>query len=645
MTNRLLLVESSATMRQVLGEHLSTLGYEVDDTPRHAEAVERLDRRFEAFHGDYAGVIVGWPAASDAAVEGLVNRLERDDLIDMPVVVMSTDQRAATRAWVASRDRTAMLVWKRYRDIAGLLSRLLMRGADGRTAYLTIPSSGQGKAGGASAERPAHESGPSAPRGTPSGAPGALPATVMDAVEVGVRDASGAPKFDNADIHLLLVDDSATIRRSLQDLFGLHGYTVSLASGHEEALKMARRQRFDVAVVDFYLDDGTGDRVVRDLVEDPATGDVVCAVLTGSYSDHIIRRSLRAGALECLFKNESSELLLNRIDALSRFVRQRRRLDEERQLMDQVFDVVAGAALVLDEDDAIRHVSRDALQLLGQPSSHALEGMPFIDVIGTGPLPVPQADGGVHRRDFILADGRELDMLVERRPLERRMGSVLQFALAETVLPEQDERMMSDDTLAIEVQATGVAVRTDTGGVVFRRSDAQPPPGAAPFIGLLERCLSGDEEIKSQASLLVVGVWSVSADGQAVPLRERPRLAGVLTPQVMQLYRRADHVAELGDGRYGFVLRHRDEPQSWLLTRKLMQMIDEAHAAEEGHRLSSSGVLKLLPTGSENAVTLMEHCLDMLVRVEARGLDQALLLNPRRILSVYPSSGRESGQA
>ena len=632
MTNRLLLVESSATMRQVLTEHLATQGYDVDDTSRHADAVERLDRRFEAFHGDYAGVIVGWPAATDAVVEALVNRLERDDLIDMPVVVMSTDQRAATRAWVASRDRTAMLVWKRYRDIAGLLSQLLMRGADGRTAYLTIPSRDAGADGGAHGG-PAGEV-----RGDGAAPPaGARPATVMDAVQVGVRDASGAPKFDNADIHLLLVDDSATIRRSLQDLFGLHGYTVSLAAGHEEALKMARRQRFDVAVVDFYLDDGTGDRVCRDLVDDPDTGDVVCAVLTGSYSDHIIRRSLRAGALECLFKNESSELLLNRIDALSRFVRQRRRLDDERRLMDQVFDVVAGAALVIDDDDGIRHVSRDALQLLGQPSSQALEGVPVIDVIGAGSQPVPPADGEMHRRTFMAADGQALDMLVERRPLNRNMGSVMQFALVEA---EADE---AGTDAPAPSEPEGVAETTGMGGVVFHRRDAGTPATAEPLMALLDRCLSGREPLRAQASLLVLGIWSIESDGRAVPLRARPRLAEVLAPHVSSLYRREDHLADLGDGRYGFVLRHRDEPQSWLLTRKLMQLIDEADgAAGAGQRLATSGVLKLLVPGNESAASLVEHCLDMLVRVEARGLDQALLLSPRRILSVYPAASRGS---
>lgn len=580
-------------MRRVLVEHLGTLGFEVDDTAAHDDAVARLDRRFEAFSGDYAGVVVGWPVATDGEVEPLVNRLERDDLQDMPVVVMSADQRAATRAWVASRQRTAMLGWKRYRDIGPLLSRLSLRSTRTGTSYVPIDVS--------------------------VAAP-----TSVDAVDV-----PPVAKFDNADIRLLVVDDSATIRRSLQDLFGLHGYTVSLAADAEQAQRIASSGTIDVAIVDFYLDDTTGDRVCRDLVDDPATGELVCAVLTGSYSDHIIRRSLRAGALECLFKNESSELLLNRIDALSRFVRQQRRLELERGLLDRVVDVVAGPALVLDASDGVRHVSSEGLQLLGHDDSAALIGRPVQDMLGSTALPV--ADGELHRCRFRRADGSQRDMLVERRLLGDDKGSVLQFGLA--------DRLVEEAAPPKPVTSRGTAA-------VFVRSGRGTPVSAEPFVALLERYLSGAERYSGQASLLVVGVWVRSDDGAApVPLRDNAELQRRLTPKVLGLYRRVDHVAALGDGRYGFVLRHADEPQSWLLTRKLMQMIDEADdAAPEDadgaarRSLLSSGVLKRLGSDRVAAPVLIDHCLELLVRVEARGLDQALLLDPRRLLSVYPGT-------
>ena len=48
-------------------------------------------------------------------------------------------------------------------------------------------------------------------------------------------------KFDNGDVHVLVVDDSLTIRYSLRDLLELQGYRVSLAATRDEALAAARR--------------------------------------------------------------------------------------------------------------------------------------------------------------------------------------------------------------------------------------------------------------------------------------------------------------------------------------------------------------------------------------------------------------------
>ena len=374
MRRRLLLVEASRTMREVLARHLRANGREVDETGSHAEATGLLERRFDAFEDEYAAVVLGWPALADPDAEALAARLERDDLGDLPVIVMSTDLRADTRAWVAGRARSAVLAWKRYRDIDALLERL---------------------------------------------------------VEVEGGAGPAPSKFDNADMHLLLVDDSATIRRSLSDLFGLHGYRITLAESHAQGVERARGADVDIAVVDFYLGDGTGDALVRDLATHPGTAHVVAAVLTGTYSDHIIRRSLRAGALECLFKNESSELLLNRIDALARFVRQRRRLADERRLLDRVVDVVAGPAIVLDAEERIRLVGAEALALLGHDDDAALIGRPALVVTGGERLPPslapgapggPRAGGGALRRRFRHATGSGVDVDASRIALGALIG-------------------------------------------------------------------------------------------------------------------------------------------------------------------------------------------------------------------------------
>jgi len=259
MNKRLLLVEPSATMRYVLEKYIKSLGFAVDSTESYDESLQLLRNQYQQFGAEYSALLFGWPSTPQNDAAHLAQSLEQAEFEDFPVVVMSTDLRAETRAWVSARDCTAVIAWKEYQTVEGVLNRLL--------------------------DEELHES------------------------------ATQAAKFDNNDIHLLIVDDSATIRHSLSDLFRMQGYKVSLAASRVEAFALATAQTFDIAILDFYLQETTGDLLCRDLMGHPDTGDIVCTVLTGTYSDHIIKRSLRAGAVECMFKNESSELLLSRIDS------------------------------------------------------------------------------------------------------------------------------------------------------------------------------------------------------------------------------------------------------------------------------------------------------------------------------------------
>ncbi len=567
----LLLVESSTTMRRVLGEHLRALGFEVDDVESHSEAIERLDERLRKFDQDYAGVVFGWPAVADPQADALSVRLEQSDVADLPVTVMSTDLRAETRAWVAARPRTAMVAWKQYRDVDSVLDRLV-------------------------------------------------------APEEGTSPA--AVKFDNKDIRLLIIDDSATIRRSLRDLFSQQGYVTLLASGAEAALDIAREERVDVAIVDFYLGDDTGDRVCRELVADPDTGDIVCAVLTGTYSDHIIRRSLRAGALECLFKYESSELLLNRVDALSRFVRQRRRLAEERQMLNRVVDMVGGAAVVIDREEAIRHVSTEALSALGHDDARVLIGRHLSVITGDGHVGL---DRGSRDAIFRRADGATTDVSVARRSLGEELGSVLQFKLA-------DAGERPGASTAPASPSAAAASDTDQSTPPPRRARGPIPPQAASFLSLLARIVDGREPVQQQASLLVLRLWLRDEADGTVPIGDHPDIETRLTPALLALYKRKDHVAALGDGRFGFLIRHVDAPQSWLVTRKIMQLANDSLSNGDEPRLASTASLKRIDDEVLGAAQCLARTLDALDYVDARWSDKALLVDPRRMLAVYPEN-------
>lgn len=64
---------------------------------------------------------------------------------------------------------------------------------------------------------------------------------------------------------ILVVDDDAHLRETLQDLLELEGYSIVQASSGQEAMNLVVSQFFDVILMDFNLADKTGIEVIRDI--------------------------------------------------------------------------------------------------------------------------------------------------------------------------------------------------------------------------------------------------------------------------------------------------------------------------------------------------------------------------------------------
>jgi len=130
MTKRLLLVEPSATMRYVLEKHLTALGFAVDAVESYDSARLALREQYQQYGNEYSGMVLGWPSLPTREASDLAALLEQPDFEDLPIVVMSTDMRAETRAWVAGRSSTAVVSWKEYRGIDSVLLQLLDADSD-----------------------------------------------------------------------------------------------------------------------------------------------------------------------------------------------------------------------------------------------------------------------------------------------------------------------------------------------------------------------------------------------------------------------------------------------------------------------------------------------------------------------------------
>ncbi len=570
MTNRLLLVEPSATMRYVLDKHAQSLGFVVDALESYSAAVESLEKQYQQFGTEYAGLLFGWPTTPQQDADELAVLLEQSSYKDLPVVVMSTDMRAETRAWVAGRENTAVLAWKEYQGLESLLQRLIEVDGDDTVAF-----------------------------------PG---------------------RIDNSDIHLLIVDDSATIRYSLRDLFQLQGYRVSLAATQAEALQRASSIPVDIAILDFYLTETTGDLLCRELMTSEAVGDIVCTVLTGTYSDHIIKRSLRAGAVECMFKNESSELLLNRIDALSRFVRRRRDLQAECTLLEDAIESVAGAVLIIEADHRISYVNEAGLAELFLDSRRSLLGQQCEALLEPGG---PQVAGKEqHSASWRLPSGRSIGIDYQHIRMEAGGRSLLRFARAQIPIA----------STANAADTAGRVAEAESTGVQAVRGPVTLEPSSKPFIRQMQWYLSNAENLNDRISLMVMDVFARDETGQIHVVNEYPTLFSRVSTKLQGIHKRPAHVALLTGNRFGFLLRHKEEAQVYLLVRRIMQLCIELEHEDKSLVLTCSGsLLSLVDKQGHSMETLLQHIFKGVELVKTKGPDQILLMDLRRMLNAYPA--------
>ena len=130
------------------------------------------------------------------------------------------------------------------------------------------------------------------------------------------RDVVGLPQLTpemKASIRLLVVDDERTLRESCASVLEYEGYQVSVCSRGDEARETLRRKKFDVVLLDLYMPEVPGMRLLRTCLE--AHPDTIVIVITGNPTVDSSLEALRAGAWDYLPKPFSAthlQILLGR---------------------------------------------------------------------------------------------------------------------------------------------------------------------------------------------------------------------------------------------------------------------------------------------------------------------------------------------
>jgi len=310
----ILIIERSATLRHAVQLTLQARGgYNAETATNLIDGFVELTSAPE----HYSAVVIGIPAHDQDQCTNLLKLLKTPAYRRPAVVILAHSAEPYLFDWVARRPRSALLLWDDYADCPGCLKKLLDN--------------------------------------VPRTDPYHVPETVDD-------------------IRVLFVDDSRTVRASYARLLREHGYLVETARDVKEALQKAPRDSFDIAIVDYFMPGGNGDVLCRRLREDPNTCSITTAIITGTYLDDVIRDSLEAGAVECMFKNEAEELFLARLAAMSRSIRVKKSIETESHRLNSILASVGDGVYGVNTSGQISFMNPAARKILAYNESDNLIG-------------------------------------------------------------------------------------------------------------------------------------------------------------------------------------------------------------------------------------------------------------------------------
>ncbi|MBL0041326.1 MAG: EAL domain-containing protein [Xanthomonadales bacterium] len=311
-----LLAETSTTRRRAMSSVLVGAGFTVQAMQNFSETLALL-QRMPRTSSEIVACAVGWPDYGEPMADEVFDLLSRDQYEHLPVLVLADSSSPGAVNWMMKRPRSALLNWGDYNEAGEALQKLM---------------------------RPTQPS-----------------AISLDATT-------------HANMRVLLVDDSATVRLAFQKLLAKQGYQVEVASSVVEGKAKFAANPSDIVVTDYFMPGENGTELIRALKADSSSSSAICAVITGTYSDQVINDSLASGAIECMFKSEAKELFLARLHSLARMVSDRKMVDAERRRLQGILSSVGDGVYGVDRSGVIQFVNPAAVDLLGYADVSDLVG-------------------------------------------------------------------------------------------------------------------------------------------------------------------------------------------------------------------------------------------------------------------------------
>jgi DNA-binding NtrC family response regulator len=193
----------------------------------------------------------------------------------------------------------------------------------------------------------------------------------MPEVELPVNIPSPTPQSNGstANANILVIDDEAGIRESLEVLLSLEGYTPKMAADGEEGLRMLDHDTFDLVLLDLALPGRSGLELLPDIKERHPELPVIMITAYGSV-DNVVE-AIRAGAENFVQKPWDNEKLLADIrSAIARHKAEEENLQLKRTLKQRYSfsNIVGKSEIMLKVFDLVAQVapSRSTVLIQGE---------------------------------------------------------------------------------------------------------------------------------------------------------------------------------------------------------------------------------------------------------------------------------------
>lgn len=139
--------------------------------------------------------------------------------------------------------------------------------------------------------------------------------------------------------HVLIVDDSKTIRTVLSKQLAGRDISVTLANDGAQGLEQLKSRHFDLVVTDINMPRMDGYKLCREIKKDPETKSTPVIILSTNESDEDIEKGFEVGAAAYVTKNNASKELISYIQET---------LDKSMLLRDRVILVVDDSKYILN---------------------------------------------------------------------------------------------------------------------------------------------------------------------------------------------------------------------------------------------------------------------------------------------------------